>query len=70
MKKYCCLFLTLLLGISIFGCKGSQGEAIPVQISYETAIVSYLGPEGTYTQEACGTFFEKQGSSRRKAGHK
>ena len=30
--------------------------------SYEAAVVSYLGPEGTYTQEACGLFFEKKGS--------
>ena len=25
-------------------------------------VVSYLGPEGTYTQEACGVFFEGKGS--------
>jgi prephenate dehydratase len=29
---------------------------------YDSAIVSYLGPEGTYTQEACGVFFEKEGT--------
>lgn len=29
---------------------------------YDSAIVSYLGPEGTYTQEACGVFFEKKGT--------
>ena len=62
MKKYCCLLLALLISISCFGCKSSRTESSPVQISYETAVVSYLGPEGTYTQEACGTFFEKQGS--------
>ena len=33
-----------------------------MQISYDTAVVSYLGPEGTYTQEACGLFFEKRGT--------
>lgn len=29
---------------------------------YDSAIISYLGPEGTYTQEACGVFFEKEGT--------
>ena len=29
---------------------------------FDSAIVSYLGPEGTYTQEACGVFFEKEGT--------
>lgn len=36
--------------------------AVPAPVSYEDAKVSYLGPEGTYTQEACQTFFEEQGS--------
>ena len=31
-------------------------------IHYENAKVSYLGPEGTYTQEACSVFFDKKGS--------
>lgn len=30
--------------------------------SIENAIVSYLGPEGTYTQEACGVFFGRNGN--------
>ena len=62
MKKFYSLFLVLLLSLSCFGCNGSQPETTPVQISYESAVVSYLGPVGTYTQEACGVFFEKQGS--------
>lgn len=32
------------------------------QESWSEARVSYLGPEGTYTQEACGVFFEGQGT--------
>ena len=28
--------------------------------SIENTIVSYLGPEGTYTQEACGVFFGRR----------
>lgn len=35
---------------------------ITVDISADTARVSYLGPEGTYTQEACGAFLEGKGS--------
>ena len=62
MKKYCCLFLALFLCFSSFGYENSQAEPTAVPISYESAVVSYLGPEGTYTQEACGTFFEKQGT--------
>lgn len=39
-------------------------EAQPVkkQESYDKARISYLGPEGTYTQEACNKFFDIQGS--------
>ena len=29
---------------------------------HESITVSYLGPEGTYTQEACGVFFSKKGT--------
>ena len=59
------LLLALLLCLSLAGCANSQtapGATIPVQIDKASATVSYLGPEGTYTQEACGVFFEKQGS--------
>ena len=45
----------------------SGGEAaslpeIKADTSAKTAKVSYLGPEGTYTQEACGVFFGGEGS--------
>ena len=43
-------------------CDNTTEPAVPVQIDYDSAVVSYLGPVGTYTQEACGVFFEKQGS--------
>lgn len=61
------LLLALLLCLSLAGCAKPQPAAedpilIPVQIDRASATVSYLGPEGTYTQEACGVFFEKQGS--------
>ena len=31
------------------------------EIDFDSATVSYLGPEGTYTEEACGVFFEHKG---------
>ncbi|MBQ8967100.1 prephenate dehydratase domain-containing protein [Ruminococcus sp.] len=35
---------------------------VTADIDPDTAEVSYLGPEGTYTQEACGVFFGGKGS--------
>lgn len=45
------------------GCASqqSQAEKIPVSIDYDKAVVSYLGPEGTYTEAACGSFFGHKG---------
>lgn len=37
-------------------------EEITANVNAEGAAVSYLGPEGTYTQEACGVFFDSKGS--------
>lgn len=56
--------LLLLLMLIVASCSGqeSKAEKIPVSIDYDKAVVSYLGPEGTYTEAACGTFFEKKGS--------
>ena len=62
MRKTISVLLLFILCSSLAGCGGSEQPSLPVEISYETAVVSYLGPEGTYTQEACGVFFEKQGS--------
>ena len=62
MKKLLSILLVLLLCLSMAGCAKTPQATVPVQIDYDSAIVSYLGPEGTYTQEACGVFFEKQGS--------
>ena len=62
-----CLCVT---GVSLTGCGagGDTGQetaqeqtAEAAQPDYGSARVSYLGPEGTYTQEACGVFFEGQG---------
>ena len=56
------LVITLSLLLCLFaGCAKTEPDATPVQIDRASAVVSYLGPEGTYTQEACGLFFEEQG---------
>ena len=68
MKKRFFVLLSLLLCLFAAGCAGAARSAEPpapaAPVSYESAVVSYLGPEGTYTQEACGRFFEKQGTYR------
>ncbi len=65
-RKLPVFLLSLLLCLSAAGCaetaRSDAPEAPAAQVSYASAVVSYLGPEGTYTQEACGRFFEKEGS--------
>ena len=66
MKKLLTFLLPLLLCLSAVGCaetpRSEASEPPAAQVSYASAVVSYLGPEGTYTQEACGLFFEKEGT--------
>ena len=66
MKKLLTFLLPLLLCLSAVGCaetpRSEASEPPAAQVSYASAVVSYLGPEGTYTQEACGLFFEKEGA--------
>lgn len=40
----------------------SENTADAEAASFADVKISYLGPEGTYTQEACETFFDEQGS--------
>ncbi len=58
----CTLFV--MLGILLVACSNtkSHAQAERPEISYKNAVVSYLGPEGTYSQEACIHFFEREGS--------
>ncbi len=53
----------LLLCLCVGACGGQEAPAVQHDpVDHSSARVSYLGPEGTYTQEACGKFFEGQGT--------
>lgn len=55
--------MLLAVAFALAGCSAGQEPArTPVTIDYETAVVSYLGPEGTYTEAACEKFFEQKGT--------
>ena len=56
------LLLSLSLILTLAACAAPEPETTPVEIDLDGAVVSYLGPEGTYTQEACGRFFENKGT--------
>ena len=47
----------------LWGCAPQPAGPLPYTepISYADASVGYLGPEGTYTQEACWVFFDREG---------
>ena len=54
------LLLMLLLGLC--GCGYAKTEAVPEEAPKLSGTVAYLGPEGTYTQEACEIVFGQQGT--------
>ena len=73
-KYSAALMIMMLFMTAIFvftGCSAKQsqdqqsddqtGKQTEVSIDYDTAVVSYLGPEGTYTEEACEQFFGGKG---------
>ena len=78
MKKILSFIIACILCISPAGCgnqtatdgtqpeaaesQAAESQAAKAQESYASARISYLGPEGTYTQEACNKFFDMQGS--------
>lgn len=56
------LFLVLSMVLTVYPGTGLHAQAEGTEKSFEDAVVSYLGPEGTYSQEACIHFFARQGS--------
>lgn len=73
MKKALSLIIAFALCISPAGCgnqvstacaqsQNAESQPATAQESYASARISYLGPEGTYTQEACNKFFDMQGN--------
>ena len=66
MKKAVIYALVLACVITNSGCgqaiAPSKQSVQEISINKESAVVSFLGPEGTYTQEACGVFFDKKGT--------
>lgn len=78
IKRYMIAVLAAAMLLSGCGEKAEESSAVGVSdtstrestslperaadTDASSAKVSYLGPEGTYTQEACGVFFDGQGS--------
>ena len=60
MRKLISLVLTLVMVLSSASCQVATNEP-EESISYASAKVSFLGPTGTYTQEACEKFFNNKG---------
>ena len=60
MKRIVILLICLLF--MICGCQKSEDTSVSEEeLSYVGKKVSYLGPEGTYTQEACMKYFNNEG---------
>ena len=62
-NKISSVILAALTAVSMLSSCGSQPPAAPAEITFkENAVISYLGPEGTYTEEAAKYFFSSEGS--------
>ena len=67
MKKNILLATLFVLCVSLAGWARTEQNPVNSQVSAPkiytpSGFVSYLGPEGTYTQEACGKFFISKGA--------
>ena len=61
----CLLFIIIIIVgiIMVYGEKSEKGSENEKSLSkIEGAVVSYLGPQGTYTEEACKLFFSNEGT--------
>lgn len=64
MKRLISMMIALLTVCAmLWGCAPQPAGPLPdtEPVSYADATVGYLGPEGTYTQEACLVFFDREG---------
>ncbi|MBO6301531.1 MAG: hypothetical protein J6N15_03750 [Ruminiclostridium sp.] len=62
-NKISSVILAALTAVSMLSACGNQPPAAPAEITFkENAVISYLGPEGTYTEEAAKYFFSSEGS--------
>ena len=59
-----CLIITIAVvaGAYVRGKDKSQGDKTAEEVTADTEVVSYLGPQGTYTEEACKLFFDNKGT--------
>ena len=66
MRRKFLFILICVAVISITGCNSQISKENAVKEtelpSYSGASIGYLGPEGTYTQEACKAFFNDEGN--------
>ncbi len=66
MKSISYILSAIVVAASVSGCartpQCAQTAEQAAQAAKDSAIVSYLGPEGTYTQEACVQFFGNHGT--------
>ena len=62
MKKLISTTICFAIAAGIAGCNNvTDLKDNETKASYSEATISYLGPEGTYTQEASEVFFKKEG---------
>ena len=61
MKKVLFIILSFILFLSLFSCNNNEINIEPDTFS-EDITISYLGPKGTYTEEASELFFNNKGT--------